>query len=397
MRETIKTLLIDANGLTLKSILADTLLKGTLGLSSAPPFAARWIPYRIGQQLWGRRNESLSYVLDWREAICEAKELDADICNITNLIEYREFLRKLRQYPLIIVLHSATGDSMSLLRKRIDWFRERRGKLVVFVGNEYNLLGDKINFLKSVKADYICSQLPLEVARWLYEECVDSQILSLPHGLNPKVYFPVTRSVRKIDIGFIGDFYHHLVGDKERTHLVQFFQEEGKKYKLTCDIRSERLPRLDWAEFLRSCNGILGAESGTYYLDRKGRQIEEARRYFKTHRGITFDEVHHLFFSGVSHGISGKAISSRHFEPIGTKTCQILIEGTYNGILKGDEHYISLKKDLSNIEDVMRRFMDEEYRSSMVNRAYEDILSSHTYRHRVDSLLKTVVGDIPTR
>ena len=333
MKETVKTLLIDTNGLTWKSILADTILKGKLGLSQSSPFIKRLQAYQIGRQLFGQRNESLSYVLDWREAICDRDELDVDVCNMTNLFEYRESLRKLRQYPLIIILHATTGDNMSLLQRKVNWFQERRGKIVVFVGNEYSLLEDKISFLKSVRADFICSQLPPEAAHWLYEKCKDSIVLPMPHALNPRVYFPILNSARDIDIGFIGDFYHHLIGDMERTDLVEFFQRHGKDYQLTCDIRSRRLPRSEWAQFLRACHGILGAESGTYYLDRKGEKIEGATEYVRSHSNATFSEVYKLWFENSVNHISGKAISSRHFEPIGTKTCQILIEGHYNGIL----------------------------------------------------------------
>jgi hypothetical protein len=392
MRETVRTLLIDSNGLTWKSIFADTILKGILGLSSSSPLGRRLEACQIGQALLGERNKSLSYVLDWREAICERNELDVEVCNITNLVESRKFFRKLRQYPLIIVLHSI-GDNMSLLLNKVGFFQERRGKIVFFVGNEYNLLDDKIGFLKSVKADFICSQLPVEAAQWLYEECADSKVLLTPHALNPRVYFPIPDSARTIDIGFIGDFYHYLTGDTERTHLVQFFQQHGRDHELTCGLRTKRLPRTEWAQFLRTCHGILGAESGTYYLDRTGQKIKAAKEYVRSHSKATFPEVYEKFFKNSVNPISGKAISSRHFEPIGTKTCQILIEGHYNGILKPDEHYISVKKDLSNIEEVIRRFKDVSYRTDMVEKTYEFIIASHTYKHRVETLLKTVLGE----
>ncbi|MDE3225782.1 MAG: glycosyltransferase family 1 protein, partial [Nitrospirota bacterium] len=39
------------------------------------------------------------------------------------------------------------------------------------------------------------------------------------------------------------------------------------------------------------------------------------------------------------------------------------------------------------------RFKDDAYRQAMVERAYEYVLAGHTYRHRVDRLLRTVVAD----
>jgi spore maturation protein CgeB len=177
----------------------------------------------------------------------------------------------------------------------------------------------------------------------------------------------------------------------ERTNLIQFFQRNGNRFGISCDIRTQRLPREKWAQFLRICKGILGAESGTYYLDRTGQVFEDVKKYVKTHPDASYEEVFENFFKGRSSPFSGKAISSRHFEPIGTKTCQILIEGEYNGILKADEHYVAVRRDLSNIDEVIRRLRDDSYRKAMVDRTYEYIMSSHTYRHRVETLLKAVL------
>lgn len=394
MKNQIDTLLLDANGLTWKAILADTTLHGLLRVpfdyASGTTLPADSLPGK----LLGVRNESLSYVIDWREALCGAAQLNVEVCNISNLLEYFRYLRRIGHYSLIIILHSATGDNMSILLKTAEWFKKRRGKLVVFVGNEYNLMADKIKFIRSTEADYVCSQLPFEAACWLYGDCTRSKILAIPHALNPKLYSPDSCSGRTIDIGFIGHLYHILIGDMERTNLIQFFQRNGKCLGMICDIRTQRLPRVEWTRFLRRSRGILGAESGTYYLDKTGQIIEDVKKYVKGHPNVSFQEIYDLYFKNRQNSVSGKAISSRHFEPIGTKTCQILIEGGYNGILKADEHYISVKKDLSNIEDVIQRFKDNSYRRSMVERTYEYVMDSHTYRHRVDTLLRTISNNL---
>ena len=340
-----------------------------------------------------QRYEALSYVIDWKEAFCEASELDVEVCNINNLVEYFHRLRSIREYRLIIILHSAAGDNMSILLRTVEWFNRRRGKLVVFIANEYSLMVEKVSFIRLVKADYVCSQLTLEPARWLYAECTHSKVLSMPHALNPKLYFPNSNSKRNIDIGFIGTLYHNIIGDKERTNLVYFFERHGADLGLICNIRTQNVSRYEWSQFLNNCKGIIGAESGTYYLDRDGKVMVAAEAYLKVHPEASFEEVFENIFKDRTGYISGKMISSRHFEPIGTKTCQILLEGDYNGILLPDEHYISVKKDLSNIDNVVQRFKDEDYRRRMVERTYEYVMSGHTYQHRIKALLKVVVNE----
>ena len=389
----LKTLILDADGGGWSYVAADTLLRGLLksriDVSSLPRAVQsnRWC-----RRLLGPRYRHLSYVLDWREALSEAPELDVELCNINNLIEYRRRREAIRHYPLIIVLHSAAGDSMGLLQQTAHWFEGRRGRLVVFLGNEYDLMDRKVAFLRSAGADCVCSQLPIEAAEWIYADCRPARILSMPHALNPRLYSPGPAVARRVDIGFCGDVYHPYVGDIERNRLLRFFEEHGCELGLDLDFRlNARMERTAWAAFLRQCAVTVGAESGTYYLDRRGGLIQAAKAYVARHPRVSFEEIFDRFFRNPTVPyVSGKAISSRHFEPIGTKTCQLLLEGHYNGILRPNEHYIPIHKDLSNVREAVERFRDESLRTRIVEQAYEYVMDEHTYRHRVASLIRTV-------
>ena len=76
-------------------------------------------------------------------------------------------------------------------------------------------------------------------------------------------------------------------------------------------------------------------------------------------------------------------ISSRHFDAIGTKTCQIMFRGRFNDILKADQHYVALNQDFSNLEDALARFLDPTHRRTMVEEAYSHVMDAHTYDHRM--------------
>lgn len=390
----IQTLYLDANGFGRNAIISATVLRGILGYQDGtkPPHFLRQCPLIVKIFSYLRQlYDHMSYARDWRDALCQSPELNVEVCNINNLVHYSSCLRKIRQYDLIVVSHAASGDDMTLLRRTCRWLPRRRGKLVMFIGNEYDLLDEKIGFIQSVRADVICSQLPVSAACYLYQACHQSQLLSMPHALNPQVYYPISTTRRRLDIGFIGDIYWPFIGDRERTELIRYFQARGAELGLTCDIRTQRIPRLEWARFLNDCTGTIGAESGTYYLNNRGRLLTAARDYnLKKNQHATFQDVFERFYQDQPRFVSGKSISSRHFEPIGTKTCQILLEGHYNDILKADEHYISIKKDLSNLEEAVCRFKDAGYRQAMVDRTYEYVMSEHTYRHRVQTLLKAL-------
>ena len=387
----IRTLILDANGWGgWKAVASETVVRGMLGVSGPEqlPPALRRIP--LAQRVLRDRYAGLSYAIDWRDAFVADPGLDADVCNIINLVDYARCRSRIRDYPLVIVLHSATGDSMGILRRTASWFQSRRGKLVVFVGNEYNLLDEKIGFIRETGAEYVGSQLPIDSARWLYGECKRAAVLAMPHALNPALYRPRPDVPRTLDIGFVGADYPLFIGDRDRTTVLEFFQRHGGELGLTTDIRTVNIPRERWAEFLCTCRAVIGAEAGTRYLDRSGTLIPAVEEYLRSRPEATFEEVFDRFFRDRTPGVPGKAISSRHFEPIGTLTCQILLEGHYNGILTADEHYIALKRDLSNMGEALDRFRDTGYRDAMTRRAREYVLAEHTYAHRVRQLLAAV-------
>jgi spore maturation protein CgeB len=246
---------------------------------------------------------------------------------------------------------------------------------------------EKINFIKNTDADFVASQLPKDAAMWLYGDCTKSKVLVVPHALNSTAYSAYKDpDQRRIDIGFVGDRYSLAIGDIERTKLIEYFAKNDLRQTVNTNIRlgrKIRLPRAKYIKFLNSIRGTIGAESGTYYLEKTDKTQKKVEAFLSRYPKATFEEVYDRFFKDYSNPVNGKAISSRHFEPIGTKTCQILLEGRYNDILEPDVHYISLKRDYSNVDGVMERFRDKDLVRKITDEAYEYTMDSHTYEHRV--------------
>lgn len=394
MGKRIKTLYIEDNNGLYNPVMfkAETYLKGIMGLDYEAPLPEHLKQFPTIVDMFKNYKDwyqNTSYIIDWKKAIVESPGLDVEVCNMNNLIQYKKCLDNIKDYELIVISHIAANNGLPELTMTSEWYRKRKGKLALYIGNEYDKLSQKTEAARLLRADCVCTQLPLEAGEYLYSDC-DIPIIPMPHALNPELYHPPETEERKTDIGFVGAVYMPFIGDMERTSIINYFEEHGASTGLRCDIRKVSLLRHEWAEFLRSIKGIIGAESGTYYLNDKGRLLDAAKDYNLKNRDAAFNEVFEKFYKGKPE-ISGKAISSRHFEPIGTKTCQILIEGNYNGILKPDTHYISVKKDLSNINDAIRRFKDDRYRNEMVERAYKYVMAEHTYKNRVESLLNFIL------
>lgn len=179
------------------------------------------------------------------------------------------------------------------------------------------------------------------------------------------------QETRPIDIGYRASHPSLSLGAHA---LLKYTIAEAFKSKaagLKIDISNDPKDVLtgdDWCKFLLSCKYQLGVETGASILDWDGRLMQQA------HHGKTqFSEEGNL---------SLKAIGPRHFDACVTKTCQILVEGEYSGILKPWEHYIPLKKDFSNIDEVLNLVREDKLRKSIAERAYKDIVASDNWSYR---------------
>ena len=61
--------------------------------------------------------------------------------------------------------------------------------------------------------------------------------------------------------------------------------------------------------------------------------------------------------------------------------------GQSHHLSAADEHYIAVDADFTNVEDAVRRFRDPVQRQAIVDRAYDHVVSGHTYAHRTRTVL----------
>lgn len=191
---------------------------------------------------------------------------------------------------------------------------------------------------------------------------------------------------RTIDIGYRARTlpYHLGRGAREKSEIGRRFAERAAALGLTLDIATNEADRLygdTWYRFLGSCRAVLGVEAGVsiFDLDDSVRQATEA--YLARHPDASFEEVEAQVLSLWEGNVAYRTISPRHFEAAAFETCQILFEGSYSGILRPGTHYIPLRKDFSNFDEVVRIFHDVDERARIVNSARRDLIETGRYRY----------------
>lgn len=395
--------------------------------------------------LHARHTDVYSYYEDWLEAFLAAGELQAEAIDLCAPGAAAGAWRT-DEHDLVVLLHSTTADS---LRWLMPWEAalagRRRARVVVFVGNEYNAprshlgMTERLALLTRLRPDLIASQLLRETAARLYADVPGAQVASIPHALNPRRFRPGPPGDRRpIDLGVRSARYSPLLGDQDRIDIVRGFTERPLPIPLRLDLGlgGGRLGPDAWAAFLASCKGTVATEAGTSYLEKDDRTVNRIvdhlarrqpaillhglekrfrhpwvrRRMTTVSQGLTAlllrrgwapsadaiyeradpAELRERFFRHHPAPLDGKCISSRHFEAIGTKTCQIMFRGRFNDILEADRHYLSLDRDWKNLGDVLARFTDPTERDTIVDAAHELVMDAHTHQHRVRDVIRRV-------
>lgn len=212
-------------------------------------------------------------------------------------------------------------------------------------------------------------------------------------------FLSATSSVkeRKIDIGYRAFKAPPWLGSHGylKTKIADVFNDKAPIAGFKTDISTNEKDVIlgdDWYLFLAQCKYFIGVEGGSTVLDPEGKIWEKGEAYQKLHPNGSFEEFENNCFPGMDGNLKLIAISPRHLECCATNTCQVLIEGFYNGILKPNIHYIPIKKDFSDIESVFKKMRDEKLRKKIINNAFNDIVLSqkYTYRAYVDLILNSL-------
>jgi hypothetical protein len=137
-----------------------------------------------------------------------------------------------------------------------------------------------------------------------------------------------------------------------------------------------------WYEFMSSCRSMLGAESGSNVFDWDGTLPQQVSNYIAAQGGTVEDkEIYDTVIK--PHEIPGlmNQVSPRIFEAVACRTVLVLYEGTYSDVVLPGKHFIPLKKDGSNMEEIFSRLADGVYVDAMADQAYKDIIASKKYSY----------------
>lgn len=333
-------------------------------------------------------NATLTYQHGWPRAFCESQLLYCEPFNLANrsVSDVANMVTALYRgrFDAIVLLHSTFSNTQELRRLLFLAVAASRLPKLFFIGNEYKSMPKKMHFCRRLGIDMLISQSNHQDVLAMYEQALGCRVASVPNtGFDSAVFFPVVpMAERRIDVGYRAYEAPWYLGNIEKTEIADYFLHNAAALGLTTDISQDVGERFDasgYAAFLNRCRGQIGTESGGDYFELTDETRLKFIAYMSVNPDAPWNEVRKQFFENYGPSVPMRIISGRQVEAAACKTVQIMFDGRYNGYFRADEHFISLKKDYSNIDEVMQKFRDDDYCRRMVDSAYEVAMQELTY------------------
>jgi glycosyltransferase involved in cell wall biosynthesis len=260
-----------------------------------------------------------------------------------------------------------------------------------------------VEFIATKRFDVLVTCLsPAEVRKVYPADVVgDIAIMHALTGYVPAHFREISSrslSERGIDIGYRGSIQPLHVGrlgfEKREVGYAVARATAGSDLRVDISSRWEdRITGPAWLDFLASSRIVLGTESGSCLFDFDGSVDRWCQDY--TVRNAHLDSTcegfyrtaHDEFLHGYEGNVDYATVSPRHFEAAATRSLQLLYEGRYAGIFEPYRHFLPLKRDLSNLGELLELARDERRTKEITDAAFDEVIMNERFTY------KTFVGE----
>ena len=174
---------------------------------------------------------------------------------------------------------------------------------------------------------------------------------------------------------------------REKIAIGKVVREACERRGVPVDIEWSEESRIygrAWRRFLHAGRATLATESGCNVFDLDGsieRNVRAAlernvRAALRKDPDLPYEEVAEYAFVDDNLDARMNQISPKLFEFVAAGTALVLYEGEYSGLLRPGAHYLALRKDHSNLEEVLDALDDLPRLEAMARRAHAAVIGS---------------------
>lgn len=301
---------------------------------------------------------------------------------------------ELDSYDAVVIHYSIYINSSGYLseksKRKLASFS---GKKILFIQDEYRLVALTVEQIALLNIDLVLSCVPEQSIPCIYSPHLlpNTKVVNVLTGAVSEdliIQQPIPLAKRHFDVSYRGRKYplwHGRLG-LEKWQIADGFNKYAKKYNLKTSIsysEEDRLYGARWMHLIQNSRAVLGVESGASVFDFTGEISAKVETLeYLLGNDVVYQDARANYFAEYEDKYGLEQISPRIFEAMALRTLCILFEGNYSGILKPWRHYVPLKKDFSNIEEVVLVLKDNKKCAEIIANAYAEIAINPKFSYK---------------
>lgn len=270
-------------------------------------------------------------------------------------------------------LHDKPGEDVDkyphIKFNKVDIFK------ILILNKEYSNLDKKLEYIKKNKFDLIFTHHH-EVN--LYREKTGVPHIFWPFGVNHHV-FKDHGLPKDYDLTFTGILRNPTFPDKQRDTRIKI---QKKLFYSIGEVRLFKKKRY------RKYNFFWHGKATSNLAIKINRVLHKEKKLPKD------EYLKHLNRCKICINTLSPIdlIGCRYYEAMASKSFAFCEEAdVYQGIFEEDKHYVSFKPDLSNFDEKLFYYLEnDDKRQEIVENAYEHILKNHTWEERIRQFIRQI-------
>ena len=336
-------------------------------------------------------NETQTYTATVFEHICSFRRFSRHRCFFAHQDQYNKLGINFAHFDAIVVHFSIRLPFDQIAPENAEALRSFGGLKVLFIQDEYDHTHRAWHWIQYLGIGLVFTVVPQANISRIYPtgEFPHVQFVNVLTGYVP-AEIPtgsfVPPSHRNLIVGYRGRPLPLRYGGlgREKVEIGKIVADYCRSNAIAHDIAWTEQARIYgpmWYQFMSSCRAMIGSESGCNVFDWDGQLTAKVEAYAKENPSSNESEIYAALIEPFETPGLMNQISPRVFESIATHTVLVLFEGAYSNVVQPGKHFIPLKKDGSNLDDVFRQLTDAKLVDAMANDAYRDLIESGKYSY----------------
>lgn len=332
--------------------------------------------------------------------------------NVFVLLAIGDFPKRLdlARFDAIIIHYSILAcDNSHIGPTMRSQLRSFKGLKCAFVQDDYRHINRTVDAMRDIGVHVLFGLASADIIDQVYSPnnlpgVRRETVLAgyVPEGL-AEVEVPAYGD-RLVDIGYRARKVPPWLGShsQEKWQIAEKIMAGAPQYGLLCDISTSENDRIyndKWIKFITGCKAFIGTESGSSVCDFTGEIQKNVEAHLAVEPNTPFERLRELYFKNEDGKIVMNVISPRCFEAAALRTLMVLYEGDYSGRLQAWRHYVVLKRDHSNMDEVAAIILDEKRATEIIERAYREVALNpeNSFKAMVQQVDRAIDATIQSR